>query len=227
MKIAIIDDDPVFSKELKNDLLTHFNSLDEDLKIDIHNNVSTLNYQYTIYFIDIALKDINGIDVARQIKLFDKNSYIVFISSRNELIHDTLSAKAFYFIRKSCYEIDLNTFFNLIDDEFKEDNFISLCYKAKKSYISLNDIIYIESQGHKLLIKTNDQEYYDNRTLKEIINILQKDKYIQIQKSYIINVEYLVSFKKNVITMSDDKTITIGRIYQENFKQFYQEYLTR
>lgn len=227
MKIAIIDDDLDFAKELKNDLLAHFNSFDEDIQIDTFGNTESFSYQYTIYFIDITLHDVNGIDIARQIKLFDKNCYIIFVSAKNELIHDTLSARAFYFIRKSCYKIDLVTFFNLIDDEFKEDSFISLNYKAKKSHISLNDIVYIESQGHKLLIKTRDQEYYDNRTLKDITDSLQKHRYVQIHKSYIINIDYLVSFKNNTITMVDNKKITVGRVYQPQFKQFYQEYLTR
>lgn len=227
MEIAIIDDNLDFAKKLKSDLLTHFNLIDEDLRIDIYNDASSLLYQYTIYFIDIALNDTNGINVARKIKSYDKNSYIVFISAKNELIHDSLSARAFYFIRKSNYKIDLMTFFNLIDDEFKEDSFISLNYKAKKSHIPLNDIMYIETQGHKLLIKTKNQEYFDNRTLKDMMKILNKEKFIQIHKSYIINVNYLVSFKNNTITMIDNKNITIGRIYLPLFKRFYQEYLTR
>lgn len=226
MKIAIIDDDLHFAKMLKENLFAHFKSYDENAEIDIFNDATSFPYEYTIYFIDITLKNnVNGIDLARQIKLFDKNCYIIFISAKNDLIHDTLSTRAFYFIRKSSYKIDLMTFFNLIDDEFKEDSFISLCYKSKKSHISLNDIVYIESQGHRLFIKTKDQEYYDNHTLKEIMNLLQKHKYVQIHKSYIINIDYLVSFKNNTITMIDNKKITVGRVFQPQFKQFYQEYL--
>lgn len=227
MKIAIIDDDFTFSKNLKIDLLTHFNSLDEDLSIEIYNNVTPLSFQYTIYFIDIDLNNTNGIDVARKIKVNDKNSYIVFISAKNELIHDTLSTRLFYFIRKSYYKLDLMTFFNLIDDVFKDGGFISICYKSKKAYIQLNDIIYIESQGHKSFIKTRNLEYYDNRTLKQFTNFLPSNTYVQIQKSYIINMNYLESFKNNVVTMTNDKIITIGRIYQSQFKQFYQKYLAR
>lgn len=227
MKIAIIDNDTEFSSELKQDLLAHFNLLDEDLEIDIFNNAFYINHSYTIYFIDIALENTNGIELARNIKLFDKYCYIVFISAKNELIHDTLSIRAFYFIRKAYYKIDLITFFNLIDDEFQNDIFIPLSYKAKKTHVSLNEIMYIETQGHKLLIKTRNREYFDNRTLKEITEILHTNKFVQVQKSYMINIDYLDSFKNNVITMRDNKNITIGRAYQSHFKRFYQEYLTR
>lgn len=226
MKIAIIDDDFHFSYQLKKDLLNHFHHIDEEIDIDIFSKPN-LSYHYLFYFLDIDLVHHNGIDIARQIKLFDKNSYIIFISAKSDLVYTSLTTRPFFFIRKMNYQTDIHICFNLMDDELEEEIFIPISYHTSKTKISINEIMYIETQGHKLLITTKNYVYNDNRTLKEFLDLLPSKNFIQIQRSYIININYLKKFQKNTVTMTNEHMITIGRTYNNPFRAFYQEYLSR
>ncbi|WP_296875341.1 LytTR family DNA-binding domain-containing protein [Thomasclavelia sp.] len=231
MKLVIIDDDSKFAKLMKDDLLIHFSDYDEDVEIDIiddhFSNLINIK-QYLFYFIDIDLKEINGYDLARQIRASQENCYIIFVSACNDLIHGSYNLRAYYFIRKTSYQEDLKVFYSIIDHDLKiDDKFIQLNHKANKTKISLNQIIFLESQDHKVKVVTTNGIYYDNRTLKMWFDILTKDNFIQIHRSFIINVYYLNSYKKDTLIMSNNEALKIGRVYRKRFDQFYQEYLLR
>lgn len=231
MKLVIIDDDLQFAMAMKNDLLIHFCKYDEDVEIDIidDNYFNLINAnQYLFYFIDIDLNNINGYDLANRIKQNQKNCFIIFVSSHNDLIHDSYNLRAYYFIRKSSYKKDLNIFYSILDQEFQNnDTFIDLNYKMSKTQISLNQIIYLESQDHKIKIVTVNETYFDNRTLKAWVQLLPDDKFIQIHRSFIININHLISYRKGHLIMINNEDLVIGRVYKNKFDQFYQEYLLK
>ena len=227
--MLIIDDDPVFSAILKDDLLQRFFSLDESAEIEILNkNISDISFfdEYTIYFIDIDLPEINGIELAKRIKDYRRSNIVVFVSSRKELIHHSFRARPYFFIRKAHYQKDLALFFSLIEDELKEETFLSVSYKNTKSQLLVNHILYIEAMNHKLNIVTNEQTYQDNRSLKEIKELLN-DHFIQVHRSFIINMAYLLKYQKSNIIMTNQDTIHIGRFYKKDFEDKYQEFLIR
>ena len=55
---------------------------------------------YDIYLLDIEMKSVNGLEVAKQINLFSPNSLIVFITSYEKYIYEAFDALAFNFIKK-------------------------------------------------------------------------------------------------------------------------------
>ena len=230
MKMLIIDDDPVFSTMLKDDLLQRFFSLDEAVEIEVvHENFSNISSfdDYTVYFIDIDLQEIDGIELARKIKDYRRSNIVVFVSSRKELIHHSFRAQPYFFIRKAHYQKDLSMFFSLIEDELKEETFLLVNYKNTKSQVLVEHILYIEAMNHKLNIVTNEKTYQDNRSLKEIKQLLPSNSFVQVHRSFIINMVYLLKYQKNNITMTNQDTIQIGRFYKKEFEEKYQEFLIR
>lgn len=230
VNVVIVEDDYCFAKKLKDDLIVHFCQVDREIKIDIvykdfSNNVIMKNYFF--YFIDIDLQELDGFDLAKQIKDKHRNSYIIFVSAKYELVHQAMGLKCYYFIRKNSYDDDLQVFYSLIDKELKDDQFIELNYRSGKTLIPLNQIIYIECQNHYLRIVLDQNEYYDNRTLNKIISVLPNTIFVQIHRSYLINIKFLKQYKKDYLVMSNGDILKISYSYRNAFDEFYQEYLIR
>lgn len=228
MKIMIIDDDELFSNQLKHNLLSHFDSIDETLKVDIFSNhFSQINLSeyYHLAFVDIELIEMNGIDLARQITLTSPQTLIIFVSAHSQLIYESRIVRPFFFIRKNDFYEDISIFYDLVDDMFTKKSFINLSYKAQKSTISTNDIIYIESFNHMLKIVCKDHVYYDNRTLQNMISCLSTKDFIQIHRSYVINLNYLLSYLQSEVILTHNIHLSIGRSYKKKFKKVYQEFL--
>lgn len=230
VNVLLIDDDESFSKKIYKDLFAYFSEFYEEINIDSYYSDFlsinfSLNYDYA--FIDIDLKELNGIDIAKNIKMNNSKTIINFISSHHNLIHNSLVVQPFYFIRKMNYSDDIKLFFELINEQIKSRTIIDLNYSGTKTRIFTDEIIYIEVKLHKLIIKTKEREYYDNRSLKNIEKLLAKDTFIRIHKSYIVNLDYLVSYRKNLLILNGNVEITIGRAYKKEFEIFYKDYLLK
>jgi DNA-binding LytR/AlgR family response regulator len=58
-------------------------------------------------------------------------------------------------------------------------------------FISINDVIYIESQGHFLNIFTKDNEYVIRDSLKNILAKSKNNTFIQAHRSFVVNKNYI------------------------------------
>ena len=232
MKILIVDDDINFSKQFSIEISNFFYTYESDVSISIFNTgFFDLNCkeQYHYAFIDINLKGANGIDISNVLKEHNPTCNIVFISAKSNLIHSSLTVQPFFFIRKTHYEHDLNIFFNLVKKSIVNKTMIQLAYKSKKVAIKITDITYIESHQHILYVHTLNYSYEDNRSLKEISNLLPEKFFCQIHRSFFVNLYYVHSYSRGEILLytngSEYTKLIISRSFQKLFENKYQEYL--
>ena len=119
MEILICDDDQNFVKKMKYDIESYFG---DHYSIHVTTALSnTINYD--VVFMDVDLGIGNGIEIARKLKERLPNIVVIFVSSSNDLVFDTLDVGIFQFIRKSNYEydfvksmLDLKRYFDIINN---------------------------------------------------------------------------------------------------------------
>lgn len=230
VKILIIDDDKKFTNTLKDDIKNFFQKTNDKAIITVINDEFDqvdLFDNYHIVFLDIDLITNNGLIIAKQLRELDNNVMIVFISSRSNLVFKTFVVNPFYFLRKANYKKDLIYFFEMLDNYFKKNTLISLDSRATRVHIPVDSIIYIESREHQLTIHSKKDVYYDSSSLTAFLIKLSSLNFIQIHKSYIINLDYLKGINKNEILLFDNTRIPIGRKYRDLFYERYQEYLIK
>lgn len=230
MNILIIDDDIEFTETLKKDLFYHFCHHYEDVNFVTSTkaltNIDSLD-NINIAFIDIDLPEKDGISFAKDFKKNCPKTILVFISSHVHLVHNTLVTHPFYFIRKTIYEQDIKTFFELINNISDSKKTLDLLCNGEHIRIFVDDIIYIESQGHKLYIYTTQKVLHDRRTLKEILLDLPSEDFIQIHKSFIININFVTKITTNSLILNNSFSLKIGRYYKDNFEKFFKDFLLR
>ena len=228
MNVLIVDDDVNFCYTLKRDLTFYFETINDRTQFYIISDVPfhfQLREKYDLAFIDIDLKGIDGIQVAKEIRNSGLCRLIIFVTSHDHLVYNSLTVHPFFFIRKKEYEDDLKVFFDLISDAFQSDEFITLKWHGNRIVINTKDIIYIESINHSLLIHTIKGDYCDSRLLKEMMKNLNIYRFAQIYKSYVINFDFLMSYNSTSVQMVENKVLTIGRSYKQHFIKSYEKYL--
>lgn len=230
MKILVIDDDKNFSDTLKEDITKFFEKTNDKAIITIVNEdfdkINLFN-NYHIVFFDIDLITDNGLIIAKQLRELDNSVMIVFISSRSNLVFKTFVVKPFYFLRKANYKKDLIYFFEMLDNYFKKNTLISLDSRATQVHIPIDSIIYVESREHQLTIHSKNDIYYHSSSLTSFLLKISSLNFIQIHKSYIINLDYLKGINKGEILLFDNTRLPIGRKYRDLFYERYQEYLIK
>lgn len=228
MRILILDDDITFSKQLQSDLFEYFSDINSRTEYTIVNNNFQhfeLNYKINIAFIDIDLVDYNGIELAKKIRNSGLCDMLIFVTSHPHLIYDSLVVRPFFFIRKSEYKTDLEVFFDLIKDMFLERKLYTLKWQKNKTIININDIIYIESINHMLIIHTIYGKYNDSRLLKTMLAELNSVNFSQIHKSYVINFKYLINYNTTEVFLIGNICLQIGRTFKQHFVERYEKYL--
>lgn len=230
MKILIVDDDKKFTNILEKDITLFFEEKHDKAIITIindgFNNLKIIN-EYHIVFLDIDLITENGLTIAKQLRDADNNVMIVFVSSRSSLVFKSFVVKPFYFLRKSNYKVDLMYFFEMLNNYFKKNTYISLDSRATKVHIPVDSIIYIESCQHQLSIHSKNEIFYDSSSLSSFLEKLSNDNFVQIHKSYIINLDYLKGIHKGEILLVENTSLPIGRKYKDLFYEKYQDYLIK
>ena len=103
---------------------------------------------------------------------------------------------------------------------------VRTCDTADKAYIDIEDIIYIESYGHRMEIKTMEETYYTTDPLYQLESTLDSTKYVRISKSVIIAKRKVKQIKpsfsmKFVLIMQDGRKLEVTRNYYNSFKEAF------
>lgn len=100
--------------------------------------------------------------------------------------------------------------------------------EGKKIYIPYEQIVYIESFGHDVIIHTTENtEYVTASRLYQLAEALDKSRFLRVSNSVIISKEHVKKIKpalsmKFVLTMSDQTLVDVTRTYYNSFKEFFR-----
>lgn len=191
-----------------------------------------------IYFLDVELKsDINGIELAKEIRKYDSRGFIIFITTHDEMTPITFKYKveALDYIVKD----DFNKIYNRIkeallnaNDKFSKANKdIEEYYHVKKTdkiiNVEFKKILYFEtsSVSHKIILHAEDRqiEFYGN------LNSIERDldkRFYKCHKSFIVNKDKIsIVDKKNKIIHFKDGQKCYASV--RKIKGLYQNYNDR
>ncbi|WGD35583.1 LytTR family DNA-binding domain-containing protein [Olleya sp. YS] len=173
-----------------------------------------------IVFLDINLPSISGLDFIKTIKnppaIIMTTAYPDYAVSSFELetIVDYL-VKPFGFDRflKAINKAENVTKKEEIKKSVASENSIFLNVDKTLHKIVLDDILYLESDRNYMTLVTTTQRLSYLDSLKNWIEKLPKQQFIQIHKSYIINTNYVSKISGNEIYINTHR-LPIGRTYK-------------
>ena len=182
-----------------------------------------------IYFLDILMDNFNGIDIANKIRKYNFNSQIIFLTSSKEHVFDALDVMPLHYLIKQ----DLNN--NKLEEVFmKAINLVSprksnlFYYKIGHTVkcIDINKIIFFEIKNRIVTMKCIDgstEQFYF--TMKNLVNQINNNCFIQIHRSFLINAYYIKSIDGKNLVSYNDITLPIGYKYIKNLKNQYAKFL--
>ena len=234
IKIAFCDDDSAVLSDL-HELLALYRA-EKNKEIDDYTFHSPLDLiaeiergtRFDILFLDVLMPGQNGIDAATEIRNYDKNAKIIFLTSSSEFAVQSYTANAFYYqLKPICAE----SFTRLMD------GVLSQCEKEQASSLILHCKTGITR------IKPAQLEYCEviHRTLfihltsgkvLECIGSLDElakqrvpyGSFLRPHRSYLVNLEYIQNLSYRAITMSCLAEIPIPRGKYNEIKNAFLEY---
>ena len=155
-----------------------------------------------IYILDIEMPSRSGIDIARNIRIADINSVIIFLTSHEELGLTILKKELMFlsFINKyDDYEDRLNNSIKKSLLFLNAKNIIRIEEKGIIYTIRLDDIVYFYWDGNirRTIIKTLCSDFKINNTLIDVYKMLD-DRFIRTHKACFVNKDRVASIDKKL-----------------------------
>lgn len=229
LNFVICDDDIHMLNRLSSLFEKTFIKNDFDAKIALKTSDYTeiLSFMSSnivnVVVLDIEFKNlkINGLNIAEEIRKFNKDCYIIFITSHFEYLLEAFDYKTFAYLFKNSLSIDtLSTTLTRLFDDIYGSSTKFLRIDNKGTFIDLNDVHFIEKNGMKLIYHTSHGNIESYNSFSKIENTLPEN-FVRCHKSFIANINNIahISLSKNCITFKTEDVCYIGPKYKNHFME--------
>ena len=230
MKIAIVDDMPDEADRLREDIDRWCRNNAVSYECDTYPDGSilicnSLSGEYDLVFLDIYMKELDGIETARVIRRNNAHCCIVFLTSSSEHMQEAFSVHAFDYINKPAdYQKIARVLNDLNSTRTQDDHFLNL-YVDKHNYrIAFGDLISIEADSNYCLI-TADARYRSRVSFGEIKKELAPDRrFLAINRGLIVNMDYVRSMDNGICTFKNGCFFPINSRKCHELKQAFIDY---
>ena len=125
-------------------------------------------------------------------------------------------------LRKLNIEIDERSEYVLTRREM-DLNYLPAKDGEQTFYISIDDIIFIESLGHDVMLHTKDGVYVTRERLKTLERMLDPDDFLRVSNSSIVSIKNIRRIEasilqKFILHMSNGDKVDVTRSYYYIFK---------
>lgn len=181
-----------------------------------------------ILLLDIDMPDISGLDIAQSLSKTDERPLLIFVTSHDELVYDSLHFHPFGFVRKSYLEKELRA---MLEDAMKElfSRDKHFCFRSANGNIKLrlDEILYFESDGNYIKLFATKEEYRFRDTVTSLENALSGYGFVRIHKGFLVNQLVVKGINAGECVLSDNTRLPIGRSYSENARKLLMRYMLR
>jgi DNA-binding LytR/AlgR family response regulator len=234
IKIAFCDDDMEVLHQM-NELLDRYRvERNEDITYAAFQSPFELlteiekGIRPDILFLDVVMPGQNGMDVAKEIRQYDMNMKIIFLTSSPEFAVESYSVGAYFYQLKPIWE---ESFFRLMDAvlaecEKKKKNSLILRSKDGITRIDLQQLEYCEVLGRKLLFHLENGAVLESAgSLDDLAGqLMQYSNFFRPHRSFLVNMEYIQNISSRSIKMVNDAEIPIPHGKCSEVKNTYMEY---
>lgn len=191
------------------------------------------NYPFEVIFLDIDMDEIDGMKLARKIRENDSKLPIIFLTNRKEYVFEGYEVNAYRYLLKPMNENKITEVFDQIIKLYeKEKKYIIEKQGGQFVKIPLEDIIYLEANGHYITINTEKGIITVKKSLQDEINsicldgqTLFENGFISTHRSFLVNIKYIERVSKTECIIHNNKSVPISRnMYKEVNEAFIKYY---
>ena len=231
LKIALLDDDKTALLISKGAIESFFQEKNIAISLDAFSSPTNFlamakEENYRLVFLDIDMPELNGLEVGKQLKEFNPQTDIIYLSQREDLVFDTLVLHPFGFIRKSKIIQDfanvLELFVNTSLNTQSENKKITISSKTGTISADIDSIMYIEGNKNYQTFYLKDGNIFDARVLmSDLESKLTDHGFIRVHKGYLINYLFVRQIGTNEVTLTNNKVLPLSNKRKDEIMEQY------
>ncbi len=224
ISVAIVEDDPKASDTLRSHLERYGKENGIHFRIQVFQNAVLLLDHYTanydIIYMDIQMPMMNGMDASRCLRDLDPTVALIFVTSLTQYAIQGYEVNALDYVVKPFnyydFALKMTRALKRIPQHEGEDIMVSM--KAGTVRLSLDNIKYVEVQGHHVIYHTMHGDYTQYSTITKVEQQLSPHHFVRCNSCYLVNLQYVKEIQGMMAYVGDEAL----KISQPKKKAFCQ-----
>ena len=177
-----------------------------------------------ILLLDIQMKEMDGVELARQIRRDNETLQIVFVTGYPDFIAEGYDVSALHYLMKP---VNADKLFEVLDRAIsrihKSPRTITFPKTGGDIKLNADDIVYAEVLSHIVsLYLVNGKEDFPMR-ISDMENLLG-DGFFKCHRSYIVSMKYVRRVTKTAMRLNDGREIPLSRSLYDAANQAFIKY---
>ena len=216
-KIAICDDNSTDAEYVSSIVNTWAAFHHHLVKIHTFPSAEAFLFQYAeekdydILLLDIEMREMNGVELAKQIRKSKTSVQIIFITGFPDFMAEGYDVSALHYLMKpiSCEKLSL-VLNRAVENLAKKEKYLTISFERELEMVPLSQIMYIEAQKQYVSIHAAENIYRMKCSLTEIEKSLNS-YFFKCQRSYIVNLSYVLRIKTSSVILKNGEEVPISR----------------
>ncbi|MBP5606973.1 MAG: response regulator transcription factor [Lachnospiraceae bacterium] len=230
MKIAICDDEKVFLNDLEQKIYGIISRLDCDvISFSCAEDLLDFEGAFDLIFLDIEMGGMDGMSAARQMRLKNNDTPIVFLTSHTEMAIDGYEVGAFRFLKKPVEDEKLKQ--TLQDIKLMKASMQGVMIRSAGEEIVVvpSEVLFLESDNNNVRIITGSGSFTTRMKLTEAIDIFNQinDTIRKVHRCSAVNLDHVARLRDKEVILDDGSIVGISRSAYNEFKKALYEHVKK
>ena len=230
IRIAICDDEKHMSDHIRSLVSDFFRKKNREISLRMFSGGEELlsyNGQIDILFLDIQMKDMDGMETARKLRADQFRGFLVFITVLKEMVFQSFEVQAYdYLVKpvdKKQFEKTMERLYASMQNASEDILLVQKGYEGR--IIREDEIVFCEIIDRKIYLNLTSGEVVDYYERIENLETKLDNRFYRCHRSYLINLKHLKGYKNGTACMDNGKEIPVSRLRSREFSGVVLQYM--
>ena len=230
IRIAICDDEKHMSDHIRSMVLNFFRKKNREISLRMFSGGEELlsyNGQIDILFLDIQMKDMDGMETARKLRADKFRGFLVFITVLKEMVFQSFEVQAYDYLVKPVgdkqFEKTMERLYASMQNASEDSLLVQKGYEGR--IILKDEIVFCEVIDRKIYLNLASGEVVDYYERIENLETKLNNRFYRCHRSYLINLKHLKGYKNGTAYMDNGREIPVSRLRSREFSSVVLQYM--
>ena len=233
MRLAIVDDEEVFRLQVADSIFSLYGR--ENASCFLYSDGSELvksfenGFKTDAIFLDIEMKELDGMSTAKVIRNYSKDIPIIFLTSHTEMAMEGYEVDAFRFLAKPVNKDKLLEALRDLEKKLKVDEKIILRKDGEEVICPVKDLIYVEAANNsvRFVFRKDTVELRMKFTeAQKTVDGVSSD-FFKCHRSYYVNLAHVKKLGSTDCMMDNGDVLPVARSAAQDTKKALFDYIRR
>ena len=223
MKIAIVDDEPVWIEKVKEYIVMYCRDIDYELScFSSGEDFLAADKDFSIVFMDVEMPEMDGFFALNEYRKLYGESIFIILTTHIEFSRKGYKVAAFRYIDKHCLE-EIKEALESAIFRLRRYQIVEIPIVSKEILkVRCCDILYFDVYGHEITMSVlNGESMRCSETLTEISARLLDKGFMLTDRSHLVNLDHVKAVEKNQVIMKTGKKIPMSRRKYDKVRKEY------